>query len=171
MSPDDLDHLMELIRLLAREVAVVQTGMEQAFEDERGAERELLLEILDAARPAFPVLATRSEAIMGLQGARAALHQVVIDRYVNEREEWEWIAADHHEVGLVIAKKAVGMPARLVWPSGTLPSGREGGPRLVPVLESLADRLLVHTTGNGPRRRREAAQMREKLEAIRTLLR
>jgi hypothetical protein len=141
--------------------------MDVAFGDERVAEQDLLLEILDAAKPAFPVLADRTAPIEGLQNGRALVRQVTVD----EREHGEWVAADHDELGIVLARRAPGHGALLVWPGGDLPSGRDGGPRLVNVIEGLVDRLARHAAGNGPRRRREATDMAERLKAIRVLIR
>lgn len=170
MSPEQLDDLVEQVRLLAQDVAATQAGMDVAFGAERVAEQELLLVVLDAVRPAFPWLSEHSGPVEGLRDGRAELRQVTIDSHGQLDQMVEWVVCDHDELGLVIARRPVARVAQLVWPGKSLPSGRDGGPRLARALESLVDRLVRHATGHGPRRRREASVMAERLRAIQTLL-
>ena len=170
MSPDRIEAIFDEIGLLAREVHAIQDGLETTFGEQRRQERELLLELLEKVRPAFRVLADHTGPVIGLAGGRRDLRQVSLDSFREGGRRGRWLAADHHELGLVITSKMDGEAARLVWPSGEIPPARDGGPRLVSVLAELADRLVRHAEGNCPRRRRESARMVEVLQAIRTLL-
>lgn len=167
MKRDDVEYLLRQVRLLADDVAGTHEGMEAAFADERTAEQELLLQLLDAMLPAFPWLADQQGPVIDLPGPETEYRQVQLDA----DREGAWVACDHAELGLVVARRPNDQKPHRVWPGGELPSGREGGPRLARALQALMDRLASQATGNSARRRREAAAMSERLRAVQTLLR
>lgn len=177
------DKLLARLRVIAREVEVTGKGMENAFASEREAETALVLEVLQAARPAFRWIATSNGPVRGATGEEHDL--VLIDRRTragtaevgNHVHTVEWLAFDHPDLGLAVAYRGVteqqvhpGTPT-LIMPHAKLPHWREGGPRLDAALESLVDRLSKHAAGNAARRRHEAAKMAETLRAVQTLLR
>lgn len=168
------DDLCGQLAALALDLDRRQTEVQEAFAQQRQAERDLVIRVLEAARPAFPWLASCRDPVVPLSGHGAVLYaQVVIDQRANRKSpdlSYDWVAVDDADLGLVIAKRARAAVAELVWPRGDLPSGREGGPRLDEVLARLVDGLDSHIRGNGPRRRREATAMLERLRAIQVLL-
>jgi hypothetical protein len=163
---DDVEYLLRQVRLLADGVAGTHEGMEAAFAEERHAEQSLLIQLLDAMRPAFPWLADQQGPVLELPGERE-YWQVTLDA----DSKGTWLACDHPELGLVVARRPDHQTPHRVWPGGQLPSGREGGPRLGKMLDGLMDRLAGQATGNSARRRREASAMAERLRAVQTLLR
>lgn len=175
---DDLRHRMEA---LAEDVAATAEGAERSFYLEREAERELLLDLLQAVRPAFKWIRDR-EGPVSVAGIVRRYAMVVLDAYrtepgtdprlSNPGPSYEWVAFEHPELGLAVARWRVACgDGELAWPGQDLPFGREGGPRLARVVCNLADRLAAHAQGNTSRRRREAGRMTERLRAIQTLLR
>ena len=171
---DDAADLRGRLEALANEVAGTGAGAERAFRKEREAERELVLDLLQAVRPAFKWIADTDGKVQGLADD-AIYRQVIIDTTTRDGATkgmaYQWRAFDHPDLGLAIAGVPAGGFPALVWPNSDLPFGREGGPRLGRVLVSLADRLASHAQGNASRRAQEAAAMAERLRAIQTLLR
>ncbi len=169
---DDLRHRMEA---LAKDVVATAEGAERSFHLEREAERELLLDLLQAVRPAFKWIPDREGPVSGVQ-CHGLYAMVVLDAYRQDEpgpvSSYEWVAFEHPNLGLAVARWRTACGAgELAWPGQDLPFGREGGPRLARVVCNLADRLAAHAQGNTSRRRREAGRMTERLRAIQTLLR
>jgi hypothetical protein len=163
---DDLRHRMEG---LSAHVVASAEGAERSFTLEREAERLLLLDLLQAVRPALKWISDYQAPVAPLSGEH---RQVVLDAYRSgDGPSYEWVAFDHPELGVAVGRKDT-QGTELAWPGGAdLPFGREGGPRLARVVCNLADRLAAHAQGNTSRRRREAVRMTERLRAIQTLLR
>ncbi len=158
---------------LGAQVARVAGDVESAFVEERTAKRQLVLDVLDAVRPALGWIAEHEGAVSGVPGSDV-YRQVTIDVWTDCRkpeESYDWIAFDHPDLGVVVARKRVAHMAELVWPDRDLPLGRDGGPRLEEVLERLADRLSAQLRGNAARKRRDANNMLARIQAIQVLLR
>lgn len=172
MRPYELDGFLADANRIAQAIAHDAESVQRAFHLEREAERDLLFDVLEAVRPALYWIADDQGPVEGLAGE--SHRQATIDHRHDKAapdRSYSWVAIDHPDLGLVIARKSAERKAERVWPGADLPFGRQGGPRLGKALGRLAELLSGHASKKAARKRQEAAALAERLRAVQTLLR
>ncbi len=173
MKPYEIQRFVAEAGRVAQALARDADGVQRAFQLEREAERDLLIDLLQAVRPALRWIADHEGPVDGVLGD-VMYRQVTLDERRDSQapdRSYSWVALEHPDLGLVIARKYPPLQAERVWPGADLPFGREGGPRLNRVLGRLIDRLAEHAAEKVARKRQEAASLAERLRAVQTLLR